>query len=196
MVSDRGQAHTLEAFVASLVVLGAILFALQINVVTPLSSSTSNEHVENQEKAIAEGVMSVAHDQNAIKPTVLYWDSDAEEYHNQPEIGEYTNGGPPTAFGRLLNQSFEDDGTAFNVNVYYRDDDGGTRSATIVQNGQPSENAVSVRRSVVVYDTDVYFDADENRTDERVDESDFYMDDAYGGAVFNVVSVEVVLWRI
>ena len=52
-IDDRGQAHTLEAFAAAILIVVGLTFALQATAVTPLSASTSNQHLENQQRAVA-----------------------------------------------------------------------------------------------------------------------------------------------
>ena len=72
MVSeDRGQAYTLEAIIASVLLISSLVFALQVTVVTPLSASTSNQHIENQQRASAAGVLTAAQETGALKDAVL-----------------------------------------------------------------------------------------------------------------------------
>jgi len=57
---DRAQAHTLEAFAAAILLVAALTFALQATAVTPLSASTSNQHIENQQRAVATDLLATS----------------------------------------------------------------------------------------------------------------------------------------
>ncbi|WP_101296509.1 DUF7288 family protein [Halegenticoccus soli] len=196
---SRAQAHTLEAITAAALLLASVVFALQVTAVTPLTASTSSQHIENQHGALAEGVLLAAEENGTLKPTLLYGSS-AGTYHGTNYRGAYTHGGPPTDFGRALNGTFGDAGVAFNVNVHYLEDAGGTvETRRMVYFGQPSDHAVSATRTVTLYDDDVRYDESERPTTTTLAAMDgFYAasDTAPNSPVFNVVAVEVVVWRM
>ena len=79
--SRRGQAHTLEAVVAALIVLAGIGFALQLTAVTPLSASTSSQHLENQLKATGQGVLASTAASGDLGRAVRYWNGSTEQFH-------------------------------------------------------------------------------------------------------------------
>lgn len=196
----RGQAHTLEAVTGSLLLLGAVLFALQTTAVTPLTASTSSQHIENQQAAVAEGVLVSAQEQGALKPTLLYWNETGATHWNADYLGAYTRSGPPTALGETLNETFLERGIAFNLNVHYVQNDQ-QRSHRIVNFGEPSDNAVSATKTVTLYDDDVLLAADGTPTTTTLAETNqFYVDNdaaaAQTSGVYNVVVVEVVVWRM
>lgn len=192
----RGQAHTLEAFVASLLVLGGVAFALQATAVTPLSASTSNQYVGNQERAAALGVMDAAEGNGTLAPTVTFYNTSGERFENSSTDGQYHNGGPPTAFGRALNGTFGDEHTAFNVVVRYRYENGSRGSEPMVDMGTPTDDAVVASRSVVLFDDTALSSASAGTVKSPVNGT-FYASDADpNGVLFNVVEVRIVLWRI
>lgn len=197
MVS-RGQAHTLEGVVASLVLLSGLVFALQVTAVTPLSASTSNQFIENQQQATAEGVLATAEETGALERAVLFWDNSSDRFHNTTGRNFYTNGGPPNEFGRMLNRTYDGTGVTFNVYVTYVDGSDDLTRIRMVYRGEPSDNAVTASRLVTIGDDDVLYDYDETATNVTVSEAgDLYMpdtDDTSG--VYNVVKVEVVAWRM
>ncbi len=163
---DRAQAHTLEAFTAALLVVSAVVFALQATAVTPLTASTSNQHIENQEKAIADDLLSVTAADGRLREAVLYWDTTSEQFVGSNDEGVYANGGPPNAFGDVLNTTFgnvsmnDPSGDvvstrgriAYNVFVVYRLPNGESRQQTMVYMGSPSDNAVVATRTVTLFD--------------------------------------------
>ncbi len=192
---DRGQAHTLEAIVAGLLLLSAVVYALQMTAVTPLSASTSSQHIENQQSSVARGVLAVAAERDALKPTLLYWNNASSEFHGSPDTGYYTSEPPDTTFGDMLERAFDDAAIAYNVDVRYLTTDGDVAREPMVHRGVPSDNAVRSARAVTLTDDDRLVDPDGSRNMTVAESSTFYADDL-NGTVYNVVRVEVVAWRI
>jgi hypothetical protein len=195
--SDRGQAFTLEAFTASLLIIGAVLFALQVTAVTPLTASTSSQHIENQQLQVASGLLDSAVSNESLREAALYWNDSAGEFHGvNDEEGHYTVGGPSgLTFGQMLNRTFRERGIAFNVNVWYVNSDGELRRERMVDFGTPSDNAVSARRSITLFDDDRLTAPDHREELSNTDR--FYAPDvAPDSGLYNVIRVEVVAWRM
>jgi hypothetical protein len=194
---QRGQAHTLEAFAAATILLASIVFALQVTAVTPLTASTSSQHIENQQEAVATGVLASAADNGTLKPTVLFVNNSTGGFHASTFEGQYVAGGPPTQLGDTLNGTFRDRGIAFNLYVHHRTSDQTVRRETLVRMGGPSDNAVSARWRVTLYDDDVLYDSGNDPTTHTLENSTtFYASDVSAGPLYNVVEVEVVVWRM
>ncbi|QLG62801.1 DUF7288 family protein [Halorarum salinum] len=195
----RGQAHTLEAVTAGILLLSTVAFALQVTAVTPLTGSTSNQHIENQQAAMAEGVLDTAAANGTLKPTLLAWNGTAGTFHGATRDG-YLNGGPPTPFGGTLNETFRSRGVAMDVTVtFLRGTDLDRVDAVpLVNLGAPSDNSAVATTTVTLYDDDRVHDADGNPTGPRLDETEnFYADDVSPDSpVYNVLRIEVVVWRI
>lgn len=195
----RAQAHTLEAFVAGLLVLSGIVFALQTTAVTPLSASTSNQHVGNQQRTAALGVLDAAEANGTLRDALVDWNASGGTFTNASG-GGYRNGGPPNAFGRALNRTFREQRTAFNVDLYWTDVNGsnaGPRS--LVDMGTPSDDATVASRNVVLYnDTRLARTPTTTVAEARANASTtFYAPDAaVGQRLFNVVEVRITVWRI
>jgi len=191
----RGQAHTVEAFAAAVLVVGGLIFATQATAVTPLSASTSNQHIENQQQASVEGLLAASAKNGTLAEAVLYWDADEGEFDGAPDSGVYAEG-PPNPFGDDLNELLGDRRIAFNVVVRYPDGEGGTDTEPMVRMGQPSDNAVAATRSVGLYDGSQLSPEDDDRTLGELDEGDFYAPDIDPDSrLYTVVEVEVVAWR-
>jgi hypothetical protein len=195
--STRGQAHTLEAFVAATILLASIVFALQVTAVTPLTASTSSQHIENQQEAVATGVLAAAAENESLKPTLLFVNNSTGRFHGDTFDGVYVSGGPPTALGETLDDTFLDRGIAFNLYVHYPTSERTIRRETIVRMGGPSDNAISARWRVTLYDDDVLYAADGTRTSHTLtDSTTFYAADQSRGPLYSVMEVEVVVWRM
>jgi hypothetical protein len=194
---DRGQAHTLEAFAAATILLASIVFALQVTAVTPLTASTSSQHIENQQEAVATGLLAAAAENGTLGPTLLYVNNSTGRFHDDEFDGTYISGGPPTAFGETLNETFLDRGIAFNLYAHYLTSERTVRRQSIVRMGGPSDNAISARWQVALYDDDVLYAADGTRSTHTLENSTtFYAPDRYPGPLYNVIEVEVVVWRM
>jgi len=216
----RGQAHTLEAVAGAVLLLAGVVFALQSSVVTPLTASTASQHIENQQSAVAEGLLEAAKDNGTLQQAVLYYNNSSTcpegGFHNTtcPNGGgvPYANGGPPLRFGDSLNETFLDRGIAFNVNVNYVGANGDVRTEQMVYVGRPSDNAVTVRRSFTLFDDDRIYLPNGSKSQMTLNETkrvdscaaangdtcrQFYAPDAApNSTVYNVIQVEVIVWRM
>jgi hypothetical protein len=204
---DRGQAYALEAVVASLILLGGLVFALQATAVTPLSASTSSQHIENQQAATAEGVLAAAAENGSLRAAVLNWNSSGGKFYGAETNRSYhTNDAPENGFGTLLSRAFDGRGIVYNVYVHHwedRDEDGTVEereTQRMVYRGEPTDNAAAAARAVTLYDDDELYNESNVRSGTVVSGSEFYAEDvtdtgSSNTAVYNVVTVEVVLWR-
>jgi hypothetical protein len=69
----------------------------------------------------------------------------------------------------------------------------------MIYRGEPSDNAVTASRSVTLYDSDNLYqssDSSQNPLGPTISGSNFYAPDAASGGIYNVVEVEVVVWRM
>lgn len=204
---QRGQAHTLEAIVGAILLLTAVAIALQLTVVTPLSASTSSQHVEGQQRAVAQGVLAHAADEGALEESVLYWNDSANNFHAASSRGFYTEQPPDELnFSGILARAFDSEGIAYNVNFVYQSSDGRLNSQEFVRQGTPSDNAVSATRTITIRNDDHLLDIDGtvNETTTVREANTFFINNAPaettdrsdGHGLYNVVRVEVVAWRI
>ncbi|SEH55357.1 hypothetical protein SAMN05192561_10675 [Halopenitus malekzadehii] len=208
----RGQAHTLEAVAAAIVLLSAILFALQVTAVTPLSGSTSNQHIETQQAELAQGVLAGEAENGSLKRMLVYYNTSADDghrFHNATGGSGQYDGTIPTgenvpAVAPALSETFLDRGTAVNVDLYYLEPDG-RRRQPLIDLGTPSDHATTATQQVTLFENDTILASDGTPTDETVAEAaandSYYVgdgDDIDGDAssVFNVVEVEVTVWRM
>lgn len=197
----RAQAHTLESIMAGVLLIGSIVFALQATAVTPLSASTSSQHIENQQQANAEGLLATVAQDGALKRAILYWDDGNDEFPHADNSPYYTDKPPKeTEFGAALYDAYHGSGIAYNVYFSYQPPGGGRRHIRWVYRGVPSDNAVRVTQLVTVYDSDPLYHEDGGeivpKPGTSVKSSGFYAQDIGSSEVFNVIRVEVVVWRM
>ncbi|MFB6102828.1 MAG: hypothetical protein ABEJ73_09710 [Haloplanus sp.] len=196
----RGQAHTLEAIAAGMILLASVVFALQVTAVTPLSASTASQHIENQQQASASGVLDAARENGALDAAIRYWDEPNGTLHGTSG-GAYTTDVEVnrTRFGRLLLDTFESRGIAFNVYVAYTSSAGTITRQRFIYRGEPSDNAATATTTVMIYDDDPLYGVDGTPTNTTVNESSTYsafIPPESETGLYNVVRVEVVVWRM
>lgn len=196
-VTERGQAFTLEAFVAALVLLASVAFALHVTGVTPATASTANDQVENQHEGITAGLLDSAVANDSLRPTLLYWNDTNGAFHGASEEYYVSRSPQNTTFGHQLEWAYGDRSVRYNVHVYYESSDGDIRKQKLIHHGTPSDDAVRVVETVTVYDDDYLYDADGTPSNVTLsDSSSFYAPDvAPESPVYNVLRVEVVVWR-
>jgi hypothetical protein len=201
---QRAQAFTLEAVVGAIVLLTAVAFALQVTIVTPLSASTSSQHIEGQQRSIAQGVLASAAEDGSLRDAVLYRNVTSGQFHGTAGQGFYTGNPPDTEFGQKLEQAFAGKGIAYNVIVRYQGIDGDINEEQMVLQGTPSDNAVSATWTISLRNDDHLIDEGGSRNETTIREADgFYIKNgpadnagSSGHGLYNVVTVEVVAWRI
>jgi hypothetical protein len=194
----RAQAHTLEAVAAGVVLLASVVFALQVTAVTPLSASTANQHIENQQLATAEGVLTAASENGALDRAVRYWNATTDSFHGLPAGAAYTTRAQvnDTTLGRMLVRAFESRGVIFNVYFAYHQGNTLVREPFIYR-GEPSDHAVKATRTVTLFDDSTLYDADGQPTTNVVNGSKPYgTRDTSSTNLYTVIRVEVVVWRM
>lgn len=196
---DRGQAHTLEAFTAALLLVAGLIFATQATAVTPLSASTSNQHVENQAAIAAQDVLTTAGESGNLTAALLYYDG--EGFVNASEDGSYV-GVPPEQhpLHDPLAEAFGDRQIAFDIEVSYPEDGGNrTGDTTMVDMGTPSDNAATASVRVALYGDDRFgADGDRDALAENGTESYFAppVDGDRPEVLYTVVEVRITAWQM
>jgi hypothetical protein len=204
---DRGQAYTLEGIISALILLSAVLFALQALIVTPTTSGTVDPNVQSDLRQQANDILvtAAADDEQDLSWLVRYWDQGDQTFYGavNARIG-YGSNAPPPPFGTLLSETFAERSRLYNVEmVYLSNDSAATVQRTpVVFRGDPSDNAVVATYTVTLFDRqtltsppagDVELaELDTNDTDG--DDGYYPIPDAIDGPVYNVVEVRVTVW--
>lgn len=161
---DRAQAFTLEGFIASVVVLSAILFALQAVVITPTSGGQVDQEQLQQLKIEGRDILTAsAH--NGTRDLTYYvrlmggtpntntWENASGQQTGYGSRQPFSH--RDTLVGDALNQTFKQRGFSYNLVVDYiaaENPNASVSPARIVYRGVPTEEAVSVTYTVVLYD--------------------------------------------
>lgn len=193
----RGQAYTLESIVAALLIISSLIFALQVTAVTPLSASTSSQHIENQQRASAAGALTAAAETGNLKESISTIDSEGR-YYGEASDGAYVSTYPDDEFGDILDRTFGGRGLAVDIAVRYQDGNTSWSSVQMVDRGAPSDNAVTATRSVTLYDDDPIYNETHDVNGTWGGDDPFAIgDDVHTDSdVYTVVVIEVTVWRM
>jgi len=199
--TERGQAHTVEAFIAALLLISGLLFAMQATAVTPLSASTSNQHIENQQRAVAHDLLATAAEDGSLEEAVLYWNATEGTFQNSTgPRGEYTSANAENEFLASLDDALRERRIAYRVRVRYHNTTGDEPDVEIqrmVEMGQPSDNAVTASRTVTLSnESQLTGDDDRTLADVAEDEGSFYADPTGDGQLYNRLEVRITTWRM
>ncbi|MFP8952162.1 hypothetical protein ACLI4Z_04185 [Natrialbaceae archaeon A-arb3/5] len=195
---EKGQIHAIEGIFAAIVLILSLVFALQVSAVTPMTESTSSQHIENQQKAVGQDLLQAGSENDSLKPVLTYWDLEQERYHDPDTDGIATADlRTELEFGSELATTLTDRGIAFNLHVNYLED-GTIYSRTVVNQGEPSDHAVTATTMVTLYESDRFYDSDGSPTETTLaeGEDDFYIPNEGSGPVYNVAEMELVIWRM
>ncbi|MEZ5335578.1 MAG: hypothetical protein R2741_10245 [Methanolobus sp.] len=193
---SRAQMHTLEAVMASLIMIGVIVFAVEATSLTPLTSSTANAHIEAQLQTIGQDMLSAlsyeGHSHSSdLKNDVKNWDGKEYVWNGTAYESRYSS---HTA---LTNSSLQEilefiaipRGIAHNVHFTWVDSNGLVAGRAYIYNGDPSDNAVIISKKVVLSDYDI------GNTTSFVTSTGIPDSDS-GSDFYNIVNVKMTLWRM
>lgn len=197
---SRGQVTTLESLTAAVILLSMIAFALQATVITPLTASTANQQIEEQNRALSNDLLETGTESGELTELLRHYNTTRNRYVNTTDgTPFYTSGHPPTEYGNALSAVLTEDNIAFNVYAQYRTENG-TEQRIVVYQGEPSDNAATATKTVFLYDHMNVTDPNNDdvtlgEVDDDPDEN-FYMPDVDDGPLYNVVRIEITSWKM
>lgn len=147
MVMDsRGQAYTLEGIVAAILVVSALLLALQAVVVTPTTEGTADRDTMAQLDTQADDVLAAAHEREALAEAAL-WDNSSNG-----TVQGWRVGACPADLDlcEMLEETFTNRSYRYNVYVDYRAN-GTTDTNPLFEQGVPNSNAVTASHAVTLH---------------------------------------------
>lgn len=144
MSDKRGQAFTLEGVIGAMILLTAVLFALNSAVLLPSTGETGNQAQIEQE---AKDVMQVAADEGHLSQIARCYNTTEEQWAWAE--GEGTPAAPPeNALGNMTEETFGDRDRSYNIEVKYANN---TDPERLVYQGASTRNGVTVSRTVTLY---------------------------------------------
>jgi hypothetical protein len=203
---DRAVQWTLEAFLAGLVLLTAVVLVADI---TTTTGEDSTERIsETQLSQRAADVLTFAEQNNSLKDTILYWNSSRKEYINTSAnitgdnqyISLY---GDSTPLSNLVSDTLGEGPFAYNILLSYNSGPVLSEERYLVYQGSPSDSGV--RASVTIpldFDdkpaqtpNDCTLEEMESNSGECVNEA-FYIPDSDSKTEYNRVRVVLEVWRL
>jgi hypothetical protein len=204
--TERGQVYTLEAIIGAILLLTALLFALQSILITPATPGTIDSETRAQLTSEADDVVSAASANGSLTDLARFWNTSQDPmnrtfYNPDPtrlsvdSTFGYGQDRPPGEFGAMLNQTFSQRGLSYNVYIEYQLAGDWTESDRVVvaKQGVPTDNAVSVSYPVALYDDQRITAPTSSET--LANETKFYAPDVDAdGPLYNVVTFRVIVW--
>lgn len=198
MRDNRGQAFTLEAVAAALLLAGVLAFIVSATAVTPFSASFGGTgDTVSDEKRSAQAFLETQSDKGNIKQTLLYWSDQDEKFHHASGT-YYTDQMPPTPFGEALDDMYVQNGYEVNIDAVYltapSNDNRERRVQPVVNSGTAPSDAITVQHSVTVYNSDPVYDENLNEY-QTLGETSYYAPNVENTELYNIIIVEVTIWE-
>ncbi|WP_440769732.1 DUF7288 family protein [Natronorubrum sp. DTA28] len=207
--TDRGQAYTLEGFISAMIVLMALLFALQSVVITPTTGGLADRTVEAQVQQETQDALMIAatadeEDGSNLSKMIRYWDIGDGEFRDSDDSGQgYYQSSNDSAFydefvlGNIMVDRFTSSGMSYNIELVAQNESGefdDENSTYLVYQGE--SESVTASYTVTLYESDTLTAPDE---DDELREA---YDDNYpippateeDSEVYNVVEVRISIW--
>ncbi len=190
MFDEKAQLHTLEGVAAATIVLLVIVYAIDATSMTPLTSSTSNLHVEYELRELGQDILNTMDYaepgyNSSLKNSILQWDGNIYIWNGSTYI--IKGGTSPitnNSLAAFLNTTLTGQGIAHNVVITFIDNVTGMPiSRNMIYNGDPSYSAVVVSKKIVLQNTDS--DNPSNPIKDIDPSTNLY----------NIVDVKLILWR-
>lgn len=202
-MNDRAQIFTLEAFLASVVLLATLAFTLQVVAISSNTAGATDTEDRNQHFGLAVGALDEGIENGSLRDTLLYWDETRGQFYGSVDTeGYYIARSPPTSFGNSLEATFSDRQVRYNMDLYFPTNDSDRGHQRVIERGTPSDNAIRVVETITLYDQTQLVDENESQRSVTLAEieadgnSTFYAPDMRPNtSIYNVLRVEVVVWK-
>lgn len=213
---DRAQAFTLEGLAGALILLSALLLAVQSVLITPTTGGAVDPEVRTEFQQQSNDILDIAareqyHNDSwvSLDELVRYWSQSELTFAGaqNPTVG-YGYETPPPPLGPMLEETFEERGHRYNIQLRYRGRtmSDGTKTIPVVERGKPSDGSIVATETVVLYDNQTLtapgsssvelWQYDTNATANPVpNKSGYYpIPNAVDGPIYNVVEVRLIVW--
>lgn len=178
---------------AATILLLVIIYAIDATSMTPLTSSTSNVHVEAELRALGQDILNTmdyaepGYNSN-LKNDIITWDGNeyiwsGSDYlmKDNPAVN-LSNNLSVTLSNTLIKQ-----GIAHNVELTYLENSTLLpNNRNMIYNGDPSTSAVIVSRKIVLQDAEAPINPNNPIYGKDIDPST---------GLFNIVEVKLIIWR-
>ncbi|VVB86403.1 Uncharacterised protein [uncultured archaeon] len=189
MIDENAQLYTLEGLGAATILMMVIVYAIDATSMTPLTSSTSNAHGENELAALGQDILNTLDYaepgyRSNLQNDIIKWDGEMYVWSGTNYIADGNLSNNLTNnLTIILNATLVKQGIAHNVEVTFLTSNGTTYSRQkMIYNGDPSDNAVIVSRKIVLQDNDGNFAGSPIADIDR------------STNLHNIVDIKLILW--
>ena len=198
MFDDKAQLHTLEGIGAATIMLLVVIYAIDATSLTPQTSSTASVHIENELQYLGQDILNTldyaepGYSSN-LKNDVLNWDGSAYIWSGAAYLKKADNTQSlNNNITKILNATMVRRGIAHNVELTYLDNSTSV-TKNMIYNGDPSNNAVTVSRKIVLQN--VGSNGDDKEGNNR-NSTNPIMDMDRSTNLYNIVQIRLILWRM
>lgn len=204
---QRAVQWTLEAFLAVLLLLSALVVVASVLPVGTQQAET--ELAQTQLQQAGDDVLRLARANGSLEAAVLYWNTTEGEFVDaESTLGpepHYVRFGGNSAhpLAALLADTLDDRQLSYNLHVEYKTAVGVTERRPLVYQGPPGGDSVTASATVLLFDDHRPRESAGNCTLAEIDddsacgtESFYAPDTAPDSDRYNVVQVQVELWRV
>jgi len=197
---EKAQLHTLEGVASATLLLMVIIYAIDATSMTPLTTSTSNAHVESELAALGQDILNTLDyaepgHLSKLKCDVVSWDGKEYLWNGTVYIenanASYSQNNLTNNLTDVLISTLVRQGIAHRVELTYLIKRGNatvpSAPAVMISAGIPSNNAVIVSRKIVLHDVpDIPVTLPPGNPIVDIDTS---------SNLRNVVDIRLILWR-
>ncbi len=192
MFDEKAQLHTLEGATAAAIMLMIIIYAIDATTITPLTSSTANVHVESELQLLGQDILSAldyaepGYD-SELRKSIVNWSGDMYIWNGSAYVDvSSTSSSLNNSLTDILNRILVKQGIAHNVEITFLDNVTLMPSSLkMINNGDPSDNAVIVSRKLVLHNSDI--NSSFNPSIKDIDPST---------NLYNILDIKLTLWRM
>ncbi len=192
MFDEKAQLHTLEGVAAATILLLVIVYAIDATSMTPLTSSTSNVHVESELRALGQDILNTmdyaepGYNSN-LKNDIITWDGNEYIWSGSSYVIKDGSNSLNNNLTAILNTTLIKQGIAHNVELTYIENSTLLpNNKNMIYNGDPSTSAVIVTRKIVLQDAEAPTNPNNPIYGKDIDPST---------SLYNIVEVKLILWR-
>ncbi|MFC3957419.1 DUF7288 family protein [Halovivax cerinus] len=155
---DRGQAFTLEGFASAIIVLTAVLFALQAVVITPTTGGAVDRAALSQEEQEVRDVLLVGAENDDLSELVRNWNTSTKSWDDSTrssQTGAYnsTEFAATSDFGTIVHEHFANSsGKSYNLDFITQNGSSRDVEHIVRMGGGSSESVVSASYTVTIHD--------------------------------------------
>jgi len=204
---ERGQAYTLEGIIGAMILLSAVLMALNSAVLLPSTSGTIDRGVQSDVGQQGSDILRIAHEDGSLSETLRCWDDDSDEsFYGSPSGPSVYNATEPmdNSLGTMLDETFSERFSAYKLDAHFRPNGSGSEtSQEIVEYGASVRNSITVTHTVTLYEDQNLTESCNGGSDTGTELREAYTDHDYpippaadtDSPIYNVVEVRLtIIW--